>query len=256
MARHAGVFFAEVIDLHAHVLPGVDDGARSLAEALAMLRVAAADGARVVCATPHAFDPEYDVPLERARFVHASLVVALADAGIPLDLRLASEVRFRPDLDRLAGEGRLALLGAGRRRYVLVEFPPTHVPPEAAEVLFRLRLEGVTPVIAHPERNPTFWAKPEDAVRLREQGALLQITAGSLTGLFRRESRACARALLERDAVDLVASDCHREDRRPPGLAEAARLVGKWSGSEAVGRLFDAVPGAILAGEAVPGAPG
>ena len=243
-----------MIDLHAHVLPALDDGARSLTESLAMLRLAAADGTRVLCATPHAHGPDYDVARLAAIAGHAALCAAASAAGIALDLRLASEVWYRADLDLLAREGRLACLGEGRRRYVLVEFPPTHVPPEAAEVLFRLRLEGVTPVIAHPERNPTFWAKPDAALRLREQGALLQVTAGSFTGLFRRESKVCARALLDRLAADLLASDCHRADRRPPGLSEAARLVAKWKGRDRAERLTDAVPRAILAGEPAPGA--
>ena len=219
-----------------------------------MLRAAAADGTRVLCATPHAHGPDYDVAREAAVAGHAALVAAAHAAGIALEVRLASEVWYRADLDVLAREGRLALLGDGSRRYALVEFPPTHVPPEAEEVLFRLRLEGVTPVIAHPERNPSFWAKPEAAVRLRAQGALLQVTSGSFTGLFRREAKVCARALLDRDAIDLVASDCHRADRRPPGLSEAMRLVARWEGRDRAERLCDAVPRAILAGEPAPGA--
>ena len=170
-----------------------------------------------------------------------------------LELRLASEVWYRPDLAEFARAGRLALLGDGERRYVLVEFPPGHVPPEAAEVLFRLRLEGVTPVIAHPERNPSFWARPEAAVALRAQGALLQVTAGSLTGLFRREAKVCAKALFAQEAVDLIASDCHRADRRPPGLAEAARVVARWAGRAQAERVTEGVPRAILEGRAVPG---
>ena len=242
-----------MIDLHAHVLPALDDGSRSPDESLAMLRAAALDGTRVLCATPHAFGPDYDVARDAAVTAHAALADAVRAAGLAIELRLASEVWFRADLDVLAREGRLALLGEGARRYVLVEFPPTHVPPEAEEVLFRLRLEGVTPVIAHPERNPSCWARPETAVRLREQGALLQITAGSLTGLFRKEAKDCARALFDREAVDLIASDCHRADRRPPGLSEAARVVVKWAGREQADRVTDAVPRAILAGEPVPG---
>ncbi len=218
-----------------------------------MLRAADADGTRILCATPHAHGPDYDVVRDAAVAAHATLVRASREAGLSIEVRLASEVWFRTDLDRLASEGRLALLGDGARRYVLVEFPPTHVPPEAEEVLFRLRLEGVTPVIAHPERNPAFWARPEAAVRLREQGALLQITAGSLTGLFRKEAKDCARALFDLDAVDLIASDCHRADRRPPGLSEAARVVVKWAGRTQAERVTDAVPRAILAGDVAPG---
>jgi protein-tyrosine phosphatase len=237
-----------MIDLHAHVLPGVDDGARDLAEALDMLRLAQAAGTKVVCATPHAHGPSLDVPRERAEAAHRALEAAAREAGIAVEVRLAAETWFRPDLPDLAREGRLATFSSGPRRYALVEFPPTHVPPEAEETLFSLLLEGVHPVIAHPERNPSFWATPERAARMRERGVLLQVTAGSLTGLFRRESQACARALFRLGAVDLLASDAHRRDRRPPGLLDAGRVAARWGGSRAFERLTEAVPDAILRG--------
>jgi len=241
-----------VIDLHAHVLPGVDDGARDLEEALAMLRLAQEDGTTVLCATPHAHGPTYAVDRAVAVAAHERLATAARAAGLTIELRLAGETWFRPDLARLAREGLLPTFAAGGHRYALVEFPPTHVPPEAAEVLFELRLEGVTPVIAHPERNPSFWARPADAVALRAQGALLQVTAGSLTGLFRRESRDCAKALARAGAVDVLASDCHRSDRRPPGLSEAIAVLTKWIGRRATERATTDVPEALLAGRAAP----
>lgn len=243
-----------MIDLHAHVLPALDDGAATSEESLAMLRLAVLDGTRTLCATPHAHGPQYDVSGGAALAAHAALREAVRTAGIDIDLRLASEVWYRPDLDALARAGRLAYLGSGAYRYALIEFAPTHVPLDAAEVLFRLRLEGVTPIVAHPERNPSFWANPDAAVRLRQGGALLQVTAGSLTGLFRKESRACAKALFDREAVDLLASDCHHADRRPPGMAAAARVVAKWVGPSQAERVTEAVPRAILAGLRVPGA--
>jgi protein-tyrosine phosphatase len=244
-----------VIDLHSHVLPGVDDGARDLHEALDMLRLAAADGTRTICATPHAHGPSLDVPREKALAAHATLVAAVREAGIAVEVRLAAENWYRPDLDDLARTGRLETFSSAGHRFALVEFPPTHVPPEAEEVLFRLRLEGVTPVIAHPERNPSFWSSPERASRLREQGALLQVTASALTGAFRREAFDTARWLAKHDAIDLLASDAHRRDRRPPGLSAAAKVLAKWGGKAAAERAVEGVPAAMLTGAAAPGAP-
>ena len=241
-----------MIDLHSHVLPGLDDGSRDLEESLDMLRLAVAAGTRVLCATPHVFGPSHDVPRAAAESAFAALTEAARAAGIAIELRLAAEAWFRPDLPTLAREGRLPTYAVAGKRYALIEFPPTHVPNEALETYFALRLEGVTPVVAHPERNPSFWARPELAERFREQGALLQVTAGSMTGLFRKEARDCARSLVERGAVDLIASDAHRRDRRPPGLDEAVRLATKWAGRAAAERLVEGVPAAILAGEAIP----
>jgi protein-tyrosine phosphatase len=246
-----------VIDLHAHVLPGVDDGARDEAEALEMLRLAAADGTTTICATPHSHGPELDVPRATAVATWERLREKAREAGIPIELRLASEVWYRSDLAEMARDGRLAGFSASGRKYVLVEFPPTHVPTDAKDVFFRLRLEGITPVLAHPERNAGLWEAPEVVEAFRAQGALVQVTTGSFTGLFRRESRDSARELLRRGAVDLVASDCHRRDRRPPGLADAARevarVVGR-RGQDVAERLTVGVPEAILAGVAAPGA--
>ena len=213
-----------------------------------MLRLAAAAGTRVLCATPHSHGPDLDVPRERAVAAHAALVAAAREANIDVEVRLGAENWYRPDLPALAREGRLATYVAGGKRWALVEFPPTHVPAEAAETFFALRLEGIHPVVAHPERNPSFWAKPAAAAALREQGALLQVTAGSLTGLFRKESRECAKALFKLGAVDLLASDAHRRDRRPPGLADACAVAAKWGGAKAPERLTEAVPDAILKG--------
>ncbi|MFO0934030.1 MAG: CpsB/CapC family capsule biosynthesis tyrosine phosphatase [Planctomycetota bacterium] len=247
-----------MLDLHAHVLPALDDGARDLEESLAMLRAAVADGTTVLCATPHALGPMYDVDRARAEAAVEALRTAAAAAGIAIDLRLGGEVWYRTDLDALARAGRLPTFSppsapAGRR-YVLIEFPPTHVPPEASEVLFNLRLEGVTPVIAHPERNPSFWHRPADAVALRAQGALLQVTAGALTGAFRDDARDCAKALAKAGAIDLLASDCHHADRRPPGLASARKVLEKWAGRAVAARATETLPAALLAGAAVPGA--
>lgn len=244
-----------MIDLHSHVLPGVDDGPAEMAEALEMLRIAAKDGVRVICATPHAHGPDLDAPPDAADRAHSALVAAAQAAGIALEIRLAAENWYRKDLPRFAAEGRLRTLSTSGTRYALVEFPRTHVPPDAEEVLFALRLEGISPVIAHPERNPSCWSDPARILALREQGALLQVTAGSLTGLFRRESRDAAKALAKAGAIDCLASDAHGSLRRPPGLSEAAKVLARWAGGMAAERATVLVPDAVLRGVPVSEAP-
>lgn len=244
-----------MLDLHAHVLPGVDDGARDLAESIAMLKLAAADGTRTICATPHAHGPTYDVARPVAEAALHALRRAAEAEGIPIALHLSAEVWYRTDLPELFRAGRLPSYASVGRPHVLVELPPTHAPPEVAEVFFRLRLEGATPVLAHPERNPAFWGRAKDAIALREQGALLQVTASALTGAFRREARACAKALARAGAIDVLASDCHRADRRTPGLAQARRVLAKWAGAALAERATETLPEALLAGRPLPAAP-
>ncbi len=243
-----------MIDLHSHVLAGVDDGPTDIEESVEMLRIAAKDGTRVIVATPHAWGPDHDTAREAAKTAHAALVLAAKEADIEIEIRLAAETWFRPDLPRLAREGRLATLCEGGARYALIEFPMSHVPLDAEDVLFQVRLEGLTPVIAHPERNPSFWSAPERAVRMREQGAVLQVTAASLTGLFRAESKDAAKALAKAGAIDCLASDAHGRTRRPPGLSEAKRVLAKWMGEAAAERATVSVPAAILAGAPLPAA--
>jgi protein-tyrosine phosphatase len=125
------------------------------------------------------------------------------------------------------------------------------VPADAADTLFRLRLEGVTPVIAHPERNPSLRDRPQDALALRAAGALLQVTAGALTGEFRRDVEACARWLARKGAIDLLASDAHRRDRRLPGLSAAAEVLARWTDRATAVRATLEVPAAILEGRRV-----
>jgi len=212
-----------VVDLHHHLLPGVDDGAADLATAIEMARLALADGITMVIATPHTLDGTYDVTRERARRAHAELVAALAAASVPLTVRLAAEVHLHeaaPEL--LTQHPDLSLDGQGR--YLLLELPHQGPPPGLPEFLFRLRSAGVTPVIAHPERNLAVRQDPELVAEWLDCGVELQLTAGSLAGAFGAPIRDCALKLLRAGHAAVVATDSHSLHKRPP-LAQAAATV-------------------------------
>jgi protein-tyrosine phosphatase len=235
-----------LIDLHSHVLPGVDDGAADLDEAVAICRAAAADGIEVLAATPHVRS-DYPTTAVQMRDGVAAVREAIGDVlrlvpGGELDLAELA----RP-LDELR-----AFALAGNESYLLVETPYYGWPLDLGDRLFRLLASGVTPVLAHPERNAEVQLQPELLEPLVRGGTLIQVTAASVDGRLGRRTRACAKALLERRLVHLLASDAHAPSVRAIGMAAAAQAVGD---EELARWLTVAVPGAILSGADLPPRP-
>jgi protein-tyrosine phosphatase len=239
-----------VIDLHSHILPGLDDGPATLEESLELARRASADGVRVIAATPHVRD-DYPTQPETMERVLGELKAALHEQGIPIDVRPGAEIAI-DWLDRLS-ESDFERFGlGGSPRYVLVEFPYAGWPLSLHEWVFRLVTKGVTPVIAHPERNAEVHAQPEELRPLVDAGALVQITAASLDGRVGRSSQAAARELLRQGLAHLLASDAHTPDIREAGLAAAAEAVGD---DELARWLTWDVPKAIITDARIPPRP-
>ncbi len=208
-----------MIDLHSHVLPGLDDGARDLEESVAIAQAAAADGTTVLAATPHVREDYPTAVAEMERGV-AELRARLNAAGVQLHLVTGGELAI-DRLTRLSPDELCRFGLAGNPRYVLVEFPYHSWPLELAQRVFELRSSGVTPVLAHPERNPVVQADPEGLAALVEGGALVQLTAASIDGRLNRAASKCAFRLLELGLAHLIASDAHSPDLRSVGLRSA-----------------------------------
>ncbi len=239
-----------MLDLHAHVLPGLDDGPATLAESLDFARAAVADGISVLAATPHVRDDYPTTPdaMERAL---AEVRAAVAEAGLPLDVRGGGEIA----LERLAtlDESARSRFGlAGNPAYLLLEFPYMGWPLSLPDEVFRLRASGVTPVVGHPERNAEVQAEPERLRPLVEAGALVQLTAASMDGRLGRRCREAAFGLLEVELAHLVASDGHGPEIREVGLSAAAAAVGD---RRLATWLVEDVPAAIAGGRPVPERP-
>src|SRR5918999_869099 len=235
-----------MIDLHCHVLPGVDDGPGNLAEAVAMCRMAADDGCEAMVATPHQrrgewwnSDREHLTALaeELQQAVGPGLQILLG-GEVHVDGELLSEVEKLPE-----GGGILPLAGS---RYLLIEFGWRGSPDESVPLVHELGGAGWRPVIAHPELIP--WLAPdlELVALLVSRGALTQVTAMSLTGDFGRRPHNDAVALLEAGLVHFVASDSHGVRRRPPGLRRAYRTIASRWGEEAARRLTTDNPRAVV----------
>jgi protein-tyrosine phosphatase len=236
-----------VIDLHSHVLPGLDDGPPDLDGALAICQAAADEGIEVLAATPHVRD---DYPTTPAQ-MEETLELLRSAAGGLVRLVPGGEVAV-PELMRPVEELRRFGL-AGNPGYLLVETPYSLWPPNFAEHVARLRAERITAVIAHPERNSAVQNKPRLVEEVVEAGALIQLTAGSLDGRAGWDAQACAFKLLSQWTAHLIASDAHAQGVRAIGMRSAVALLeddelGRW--------LTDDLPRAIVDGGELPERPG
>jgi protein-tyrosine phosphatase len=234
-----------VIDLHCHILPGIDDGAPTLEVSLAMARCAVADGIRVTACTPHIYPGLYENTRPGIEAARDALQRELDDAGIGLTLTTGADTHLAPDmLDGIRG-GRIPTLGGSR--YLLFE-PPHHVaPPRLEESMFELMAAGIVPVVTHPERLS--WIEDHYPVfaRMAHAGAWMQVTAGSLTGRFGRRPKYWAERLVDERLVHILATDSHHIDRRPPLLAEARDVVAGRLGEAEAMHMVHTRPAGILA---------
>lgn len=236
-----------MIDLHSHLLPNVDDGARSLDESRAMARAAVVEGVTAIAVTPHV-RADYPTTPDQMEDGVELLRDDFERAGITLDVLPGGEIEVALlwELDPHTLR-RFSL--AGSERYLLVEVPYNSWPRMLTAALPKLQSLGMRPVLAHPERNPFVQDKPDLVLPLIEAGALVQITAASLDGrLGPAPVRSCER-LLELGAVHLLGSDSHGPHIRTGGLLAA---VERLEDMELREYLTVTAPGAIVAGEDVP----
>ena len=241
-----------MIDLHSHILPGVDDGARTMADAVEMARIAVAAGTKTIVATPHMLHPQFHVSGDVARTKVLELRASLAAARVDLEVVLAGEIHWAVDIPARLESGELIPLCA-ERKYILFELPSSHVPTHFREVCWQFHLAGIYPVLAHPERNVEFCEHPDRLEPYHDAGVLVQVTAMSLTGDFGRRARKTSERWVEQGIVDLIASDGHSCRSRPPVMDKAAKIVRKLGGATAEDWLTREAPRRILAGEMVLG---
>ena len=217
-------------DLHAHILPGVDDGAKTLDDTLEMARVAAHHGTKVMLATPHRRDITENWSVRHIQDLLRDMNTRIQAQSIELTLRLGMENHLDLELPDEVSAGRALPINGSR--YILVEMPFFGRPNYVDDVLFRLQVQGLTPVLAHPERIEAFESDPGLLVRFVEGGMITQITGGSIVGHFGGRTKRFDNTLLNRGLVHVIASDTHFPDgpRSPiltPGVNAAARIVGR-----------------------------
>jgi protein-tyrosine phosphatase len=233
-----------LIDLHSHLLPGIDDGAKDLATSLAMARMAAADGITTIACTPHILAGVYNNNGPAIRRAVAQLAESIAKAGIPITLVTGADVHIAPDLGVQLRDGRTLTLN--NSRYLLLE-PPHHVlPPRLEDLIFGLQAAGYFPIVTHPERLSWIEGHYDLIRRLVSSSVLMQITAGSVMGRFGRGPRYWAERMLDEGLCHLLATDAHNTEQRAPRLAEARDVVAQWLGDDEAINLVLRRPQGVL----------
>jgi protein-tyrosine phosphatase len=231
-------------DLHCHLLPGIDDGARDLETSLSMARAFVDQGVVCVACTPHILPGLYHNTGPDIRRSTAQLQAALTDAGIPLHLVPGADNHVTGDFVEGLRTGHLLTLGDSA--YTLVE-PPHHVPPARLEdFFFQLLMAGYSPILTHPERLTWIESKYDVFRSLVHSGVWMQVTSGSLTGRFGRRPKYWAEKMIGEGLVHILASDAHDTEARPPDLAEGRQAAERLVGAEEAYHLVVTRPYGVL----------
>ena len=238
----------EVIDIHCHILPGLDDGAQDWAQSLEMARISAEDGVLGIVCTPH-FSPVFPAN-NRTAILEAveELRERLRAAGIRIELYPGCELAIAPDLHERIESGELLTIN-GNGKIALVEMPTGVIPPNLDRFLWMMQVKGINVILAHPERNYPLMKNPSVLFEWIQAGALVQITGASLTGHHGKEVQKLSLGLLRHRMVHFVASDSHGPARRTPMLSRARTIAESVIGSEEAHKIFCEHPAGILDGE-------
>lgn len=241
-----------LIDIHSHVIPGIDDGSSDMDESMEMLRAAARAGVTAVVATPHCFSyprsprtPEIACGLEKLKAAAAS-----DSEASKVELLIGAEIMLDPGVREVISSGGIPTIG-GQGMYILVELPMLSVPDYTEGTLFELKASGYVPIIAHPERNYELSQDLEMLQRLIYGGALIQLDAGSIVGAYGSAAERSALKILHSHMCHFVASDAHRPGAYSKLLPEARRRVASLMGEEKAMALFEGNPRAVLEGKPV-----
>lgn len=228
-----------MIDLHCHILPAIDDGARDLAEAISLVKLSLEQGVTHIVCTPHIHAGRYDNSLGEIEQVFNVFQQSITEADIDVKLACAAEVRIDADIMALIELNELPFLGLHEgRKVLLLEMPYSHIPPGFDRLAKWLLKKGIVPLIAHPERNRELQKSPHLIKWLKGLGCLLQGTASSITGLFGEKPQQVIEYMLKNGLVDIIASDCHSLKRRPPEMASAFELVSSNYGLPLAHEIF------------------
>ena len=237
-----------MVDIHCHILPGIDDGSDTWETTAAMCRMAAQDGITHIVATPHC-DCDGDYIYDREHFT--DMLGTLSEvAGEWLTFTIGCDFHLSPrNLEEAMNDPRR--FAVGDTQYLMIEFDDHGIPSNAGEQLLAIVSRGMVPIITHPERNGYLMENLDVVQRFVNEGCLVQVTANALTGFWGPQSKKAAEELVQKKMVHIVATDAHDLKRRPPLLSEARKRVVEMVGGEIAEALFTINPSAVVVGRSV-----
>jgi len=240
-----------LVDLHSHILPGLDDGARTIDETIALAKQSVQEGVTHMVCTPHVHPSVFDNTESTIQEAFEAAVDAIHQHNIPLKMAYAAEVRLSIEIIEWIQAKSIPFLGSlDNKKVLLLELPHSHIPAGTDNLVNWLTNQGIQPVIPHPERNREIMANYEKVRWLKNLGCLFQMTAGAVTGRFRKESEDIAWRMLEDDLVTYVASDLHNLHKRPNDMGTAYKKVKEVIGQTKAQMLFQNVPAHITQSKA------
>jgi protein-tyrosine phosphatase len=226
-----------MIDIHSHILPGIDDGAQTLEDSLDIAMQAVKQGISTIVATPH-HNRYYKNDKESILRKVTDLNEFLKKKGIPLNIVSGQECRLYGELIDDLRKGEILSINDGGK-YILIEFPSSTVPMYSEQLFYNLMFDGITPIIVHPERNNRLLEEPDLLYEFVEKGVLTQVTASSVVGVFGQKMQKFSMRMLEANLVHFIASDAHNTNTRDSRIKEAYELIGKKFDGEYVAYLTE-----------------
>ncbi len=239
-----------MIDIHSHILPGLDDGPKELSQTIEMCRLAEADGIRTIVATPHTLNGVYQNEKGRILKEIQDLCQMLDREGINIKILPGTDTHVHPEILKHIMNGYAMTLN-DTGRYIMLEFPDYFVFQNISKLLTLLISNGMIPIISHPERNKQMMRKIGILKEMIAMGSLSQITAMSITGGFGRQVKKAAEKMIKENLVRVIASDSHSPNHRPPVLSPAIDRVGKWIGAKEALSMVTTIPEAIINGKRI-----
>lgn len=214
-----------MIDIHSHIIPGIDDGSRDIETSIKMLRMAEEDGIKTIAATPHYVKGNYETPYETVIKMVAQLQNEARERGLKIEIIPGQEVFI--DNNTIKDYKKKNIGCISNTKYMLIELPMDTMPDYALDIIYELRLLDITPILSHPERYQYIIENISAINDLANEGCLFQINTGSITGIFGKTVQKTAQKLMKHRMANFIASDCHTTNRRCPGLKAAIEIIQK-----------------------------
>ncbi|GAA0855793.1 tyrosine-protein phosphatase [Clostridium nitritogenes] len=214
-----------MIDIHSHILPGIDDGSKKTSMTLDMIKRASLDGTTDIVATPHYRKGYFYVPYKEVKEIATNLNKLVKEEGIDCNIHYGQEVYYSESIMEDLENGEIGTINGGQ--YILVEFPMRRIPEEAIDYMYELRLRNITPIIAHPERYKDFM---NDIIKINDfinEGCLFQMNAGSILGEFGSEVKKCSEKLIKNRIYNFIGSDAHNDTSRKTGISDALYYISR-----------------------------